>query len=235
MIDKKFIRKYNSYIKQQLSRSGVRPEDTRDLIQDVYEKAQLYEDYYENDWATGIKSYLYFIIRHVINRKYRSKDVLDHCLSLDSRVSEDGEKFSMHEVITEQDSVFEESDSYYLNNTPEVQYYLDHLQDKMRKVLEHKLILSYTHKEVADILHITESDSKQTLKRGIEQLKKLVTGDDDVEILQHKMRGIHQQSIRTNDESGTDVWSDWSFRPHIHGEVKVFTQDEIDDYLKGEK
>jgi RNA polymerase sigma factor (sigma-70 family) len=232
VIDKQFIKEYNKHIKNRLKKLGGHKDDIPDLVQDVYEKALLYQDYYEEKWGSCMKTYLYFIALHCVNRKYRGNDIMNDYVSLDTCTKINGEDIPMYETVVKEPD--DEADSFYLSNTDEVRFYLDRIKESQRKVLELKLILGYNHKEIAETLQISEGNSRLLYKRGLDQFKQLVTGEE-IELLQHKFKGIHQQSIQSNDETGVDVWNDWSFRPHTNGEVKEFTQEEIDKYLKGEE
>jgi len=235
IIDKEFIQCYNKYIQKTLKRHHAQDKDMPDLIQDVYEKLVLYQDYYEEKWDSNVKNYIFYICRHCVNRRYRGHDVLDMTDSLDIHVTVDGENIPMEETLTPEDSVTNEgSDLFYLQNTEEVLEMIEQLRYPQREVLRHKLIMGKSHKEIACILQISETNSKTLLHRGIEQLRKIVSGEEEVELLQHKFKGMHQQSIRTNDETGVDVWNDWSWKPQPPSNVKEFTPEEIQQYLKGE-
>ena len=160
---------------------------------------------------------------------------MDGYVSLDTMVTIDGDQMPVYDTLTNYDSASQDpDDKFYLNNTEEVRFYLDRLSNNHRLVLEHKLILGYTHSEIADLLSISESYSQNLFKQGVDQLKSLVVGEE-IEILQHKFKDAHQQSIQSNDETGADVWNDSFWKPEPPSAIKYFSQEEIDLYLKGDK
>lgn len=237
LVDNNFYISYNKYVRDKLfKRRDVKKQDVEDLVQDVFEKCKLYEDYFDPDKGS-VKGWLAKMVIHVVDRSKRGSDIMDNpFISLDtSYFDEDDEEVSLYETLTEDDSFYEkESDYYYLDNRPEVTYYVDQLEERQRQVLEFKLILGYTHNEIADTLGISASTSAAVLKEAVKSLEKLVNSIDDVELLQHKFKGAHTESIKSNNDSGVNVWNDWSWKPVAPGPVKIYSESEIKQYLKGE-
>ena len=215
LVNDKFIKDFTPLVRSLLQNKGI---DTEDMVQDVFEKAILYQDYYEDTFESTIQSWLGLLVTHVFDRHVRDGTI--EVLSLDDS--------SEAMQVTEEDLLYSVNDHFYSSNKEEVDYFIDLLPPKQRDTVYLKLVLGYTYKEISKSLGVSESGAQTNFSAGVKNLRKLLISDDpDHEVLiEPKILGSYGDKPYAGD---------WAWRPNESpdrspSKVKIFTPEEIKQY-----
>lgn len=163
MVTKEFIKEYTPYITFALKKkdSTLTKEDLQDLVQDVFEKVTLYQDYFD-DSKGSLKSWLSLMCVHVYDRYARGLLQIDE-------IAKDYSK----------DDLLESHNNYFYNsNKEEVDQLINMLPNKQRDVVYFKLILGHSYDEIALKVDMSSNAAGTTFSRGLANLKKLINSDN---------------------------------------------------------
>lgn len=222
-IDDKFILSYKDHVQDllYLKDNSLQEDVLEELNQEVFYKALLYQDYYEEEKGS-ISTWLGLLVHHVHSRYIRDKDQFESS-SIQDDVSE-------AYMLTSEDLLHDSNNHYYYTNRDEIDSFIALLPTKQRKVVYLKLIQGFTYSEISAEVGSTESTNRSNFEAGIKNLRKLLQSDTpEEEVL---------QEIKTLKPYGDKSYSgDWSWRPNESpdrsaGEVKVYTPEDIREYCQ---
>lgn len=223
-IDDKFIDDYTNHVYDllYLKDSNLGEEEFFDLKQEVFYKALLYQDYYEEQKG-AVSTWLGLLVTHVYDRHLRDKQPYD----VTSLSDDDSNEAYM---VTKDDLLYDVNDHYYYSNKEEIDTYINMLPSKQRKVVYLKLVLGYTYQEISSEVGSTESTNRSNFEAGIKNLKKLLESD--------KPEEVHLVETKILKPYGDKAYSgDWAWRPNESpdrspGDVKIYTPWEIQHYCQ---
>jgi RNA polymerase sigma-70 factor (ECF subfamily) len=222
-IDDKFIISYKDHVQDllYLKDNSLQEQDLEELNQEVFYKALLYQDYYE-EGKGSVSTWLGMLVTHVYDRYLRERDQLDT-----KSINDDSSEAYM---VTEDDLLHETNNHYYYTNRDEIDSYISLLPKKQRKVVYLKLIQGFTYAEISSEVGSTESTNRSNFEAGIKNLRRLLQSDNPEEEL--------LQEITVLKPYGDKSYSgDWAWRPNESpdrsaGEVKRYTPAEVKEYCK---
>lgn len=222
-IDDQFIINYKDHVNDllYLKDNNLSDEDMVELNQEVFYKALLYQDYYEEDKGS-VSTWLGLLVTHVYDRYLRDLDP-----SNVQYIEDDSTEVFM---VTKEDLLFSVNDHYYHSNKEEIDKYINMLPQKQRKVVYLKLILGYNFSEISSEIGSTESTNRSNFSAGIKNLKLLLESD--------KPEEVHLEESKLLKPYGDKTYSgDWAWRPNespdrCAGPVKIFTPDEVRQYCR---
>jgi len=221
-IDDKFILSYKDHVQDllYLKDNSLQEDQIEELTQEVFYKALLYQDYYEEEKGS-VSTWLGLLVHHVHSRYIRDLDQADV-----SSIDDSSEAL----FLTEEDLLHDINNHYYFTNRDEIDSYIRLLPTKQRKVVYLKLVQGFTYTEISSEVGSTESTNRSNFEAGIKNLRKLLQSD--------KPEEEHLQEIKLLKPYGDRSYSgDWSWRPNespdrCAGEVKVYTPEEVQKYCQ---
>lgn len=224
-----------NYISYNINKRGFTGDsDTLSELQSaVVEYLLANEEYYEQEFQYGLKTYINLIVTQVIDRFRRRPDALNgELLFLDSGCG-DEEGNTYHDMIGPEDTLTEATRVYTERGAPDMlTYYMTKLPDQQSDVFVMKAVFGYTHDEISKLLDISVAYSKELY---LEAKRELQTFRDAELAYEAKMQiGDVSGRIISNNASDAGVWNDWSWREsHAEaGPVKQYTQAEIAEYCR---
>jgi len=213
MVTKEFIKEHTLYLTNTLRKkdSKLTKEDVQDLVQDVFEKVTLYQDYFDASKGS-LKSWLSLMCVHVYDRHRRGLLQIDE-------ITNDYSK----------DDLLESSNDYYYNNNKEeVDQLINMLPNKQRDTVYFKLILGHTHEEVANRTGSTVTAAQTMFRRGLDNLKKLINSDNPEQEIMYEPKILKPHGDKP-------YAGDWSWRygenkERVNGKWYTYTKKEIIAY-----
>jgi len=197
--------------------SSLTEDDIEDLLQETWYAVTLFQDSYNPNKGT-IGTFLGLIVTHVYDRYTRGSDALNPELIDDVP------------DVTADDIVLSNNEHYYMQNKDHVDQYMSWLPKKQRDILHLRLILGYTHEEIAKALDITEGNSSTLCSRAMKNLSKLIESKDP------SAENITESKVlRTRGD--VPYSGDWAWRPNESpdrspGMVNQYTAGEVLDYCQ---
>ena len=184
IINKVWIKQYTPYIHKRLSMMKVMlyygdQTTLDDLTQDVIMKAMAKQDKYDPDRGSTI-TWLSLIINDVVSEmKRKTRDAMTHITkSLDNTSDwadfEEDETIDGHDILAQEDALYADQYSYYIDNKDLIDYHIGRLSPKLSTIVRLKLTEGYSHKEIATTMNISEENSRMMYHRGLQDLKSFV-------------------------------------------------------------
>jgi len=217
MINKQDIREtledktFLNYILYNIKKRGLYgDDDTLSEVQSsVVEALLVNEEYYLKEFKYNLKTYTNLVITQIFDRFMRKPDALNgELVFLDEPTGE----FEMthHDILCSEDSLSEAERSYTrLGRPDDLTYYLLQLTDQQSDVFTLKAVYGFTHKEVSELLGMSEAYSKELYR---EAKRELATFIDSEQVYKAKQRiGNVSGRIITNNMSDVGVWNDWAW------------------------
>lgn len=224
-----------SYISYNISkrRISVDSDTLTELQSAVVESLLAQEDYYENKFEYGIKTYINLVITQVLGRYERKPDALNGELVYLDAPLKGVEWVDSHEIINEDNSLTGSSRTFTEAGMPDtLTYYLAQLPEQQADVFALKAVYGHTYEEVCSLLGISLSYAE---KLFLEAKRELIQFRKSEEAYEARLQiGNTSGRIITNECSDAGVWNDWSWREeHAEaGPVKQYSQAEIADYCQ---
>lgn len=215
------------FIKFSIKRRGfIGDSDTLEEITSAVVETLLHrEDYYTDVFKYGLKTYVGQVITEVLGKLSRNPDALNgELVFLDAPSGAMDGEFSLtgHEIICQDDSMMESEREFTRPGVPNmITYYLTKLPDQQADVFALKAVYGHSHKEIADLLNISEAYSKELF---LEAKRELHTFRDSERAHEAKMQiGNVSGRIITNECSDAGVWNDWAWREehNVPGPVTI--------------
>lgn len=213
MVTKEFIKEHKRFlvgVYKSKDRKLTR-EDLQDLVQDTFEKVTLYQDYFDETKGT-LRNWLQMLCVHVWDRHKRGMLVIDE----------------IQKDYTSDDLIEPTNDYFYSANKEEVDSLIDMLPKTQRLAVYYKLILGFTHEEVAGKLRCTTTASQTTYTRGLANLKKLIASDNPEKEVLHETKILKPYGDKPFD--GDWAWQYGRSADHRNSKCHEYTQDEIKEY-----
>ena len=210
MVTKEFIKEFTPHLTYVLKRkdSHLTKEDLQDLVQDVFEKVTLYQDYFD-DSKGSLKSWLSLMCVHVYDRYARGLLQIDE-------IAKD---------YTKDDLLESHNDYYYNNNKEEVDQLINMLPNKQRDVVYFKLILGHTYDEIATKVNISSTAASTTFSRGLANLKKLINSDNPEQEIMYEPKILKPHGDKPY--SGDWAWRYGETKAQRNGTCYVLTNEEL--------
>ena len=221
-INNEFFIKYKDYINSVLHDKGY---NDPDMTQDVFEAAMLYVDYFNNDFKGSVTNWINQLVIYVVDRKKRSNDMMNT-----DTYEIDFTDDSTEAVMVTAEDLLDSTSNFYYDNKEIIDKYIGMLPPKQHTVVHNKLVLGFTHQEIADKMRTSESASKTNYKLGIANLKKLIDSDcPEKEVL--------KEAKILKPYSGATYSGNWAWRPsegpdRSPSKVKHYSPDEIIAYCQ---
>jgi len=221
-VDDKFILDYKDHVQDllYLKDSSLQEHILEELNQEVFYKAILYQDYYDQDKG-AISTWLGLLVTHVYDRYLRELEPFDMFSSSDDDSTE-------AQLVTKDDLLFSTNEHYYYSNKEEIDQYISMLPRVQRKVVYMKLILGYSYAEISLDIGSKESTNRSNFEAGIKNLKRLLEADEP-----EKINLVETKILKPYGDKSYS--GDWAYRlgespDRCHGEVRQYSRDEIKEY-----
>ena len=213
MVTKEFIKDYTPYLTSILKKkdSKLTKEDLQDLVQDVFEKVTLYQDYFDSEKGT-LKSWLGLMCVHVYDRHIRCS------LQIDEIASD----------YSKDDLLESHNDYYYNNNKEEVDELVNMLPNKQRDIVYLKLILGHSYNEIASKLSTTVTAATTMFSRGLTNLKTLINSDDPEHEIMYEAKILKPYGDKPYE--GNWAWRYGESEAQKNGKCYTYTKDEVQEY-----
>ena len=210
MVTKEFIKEFTPHLTYVLKRkdSNLTKEDLQDLVQDVFEKVTLYQDYFD-DSKGSLKSWLSLMCVHVYDRYARGLLQIDE-------IAKD---------YTKDDLLESHNDYYYNNNKEEVDTLINLLPNNQRDIVYFKLILGHTYDEIATKVNISSTAASTTFSRGLANLKKLINSDNPEQEIMYEPRILKPHGDKPY--SGDWAWRYGETKAQRNGKQYIYTNEEL--------
>jgi len=184
MIDAYFIKQYTPFVEKRLAAMKVIQyygdrTTIKDIVQEVFTKALLRQDKYDPEKG-AVTTWLSLLTNDVVSElKRKTKDAMTHIeKSLDSTTdwggTADEECISGHDVLSQEDALWEDQQKFYVDHRSVVDEALGRLTARVGFVVKSRLVDGMTHKEVASIMNISEENSRVMYLRGLQDLRDVV-------------------------------------------------------------
>jgi len=180
MIDNNFIKQYTHYVEQRLAAMKVIQyygdlTTIDDIVQEVFKKAIERQNKYDPSKGT-IATWLSLLTNDTVSEiKRKTRDAMTHIKkSIDdptSWVDTDGDLYTGHDVLAEEEALWADSKKFYLENTDLVDKALQGLVARLGFVVRSRIIDGMTHKEISKVMNISEENSRIMYLRGLQELR----------------------------------------------------------------
>jgi len=186
MINEKWLKQYTPEIRKQLSKTGVVSQCSNhlsldDLTQEVIMVAIARQDKYDESRGSTA-TWLSLLVSTVVrDARRKTSDAMSHVdKSLDD--SKDWLGFDVendscsngYDVTSTEDALFSDRNGYYLDNRDLIDYHIARLPSKLGIIVKLRMVDGYSHREIADIMNISEENSMTMYHRGRQDLKSFV-------------------------------------------------------------